>query len=62
MKLDTDDLATIIAYSAAEARRRNVGAILILPRAKLRNLHMENSIEAASKALARIQYDSLYGH
>lgn len=61
MKLDTDDLATIIAYSAAEARRHNVGAVLILPMAKLRNLHMENSIEIASKVLARIQYDSLYG-
>lgn len=62
MKLDTDDLATIIAYAASGARRRNAGAILILPLAKLREMHMENSIEIASKALARIQYDSLYGH
>lgn len=60
MKLDSDDLATIIDYTAAEARRRNVGAILILPLAKLRNLHMEKSITVATQELARIQIDSLY--
>lgn len=60
MKLDTDDLATIIDYTAAEMRRRNVGATLILPLAKLRNLHMEKSITIATQELARIQIDSLY--
>lgn len=60
MKLDTEDLATIIDYTAAEMRRRNRGAALILPLAKLRNLHMEKSITIATQELARIQIDSLY--
>lgn len=60
MKLDSDDLATIIDYTAAEMRRHNRGAALILPLAKLRNLHMEKSITIATQELARIQIDSLY--
>lgn len=60
MKLDTDDLATIIDYTAAEMRSRNLGAALILPLAKLRNLHMEKSITIATQELARIQIDSLH--
>ena len=60
MTLSPDDLATIIDYTAADMRRRNLGAAIILPLAKLRNLHMEKSITIATQELARIQIDSLY--
>lgn len=61
MKLDSDDQDVIIAYTLSRARVPNSGAIHIHHLAKARSQYMESSIEIASRALARIQYDSLYG-
>jgi len=61
MKLDTRDMDTIIAYVLSDVRQ-NGGIKHIQHLAQLRALHMTRSIEIASQALARIQYDSLYGH
>lgn len=61
MKLSPDDLDTIIAYALNDSRRD--GRVrMVYPLAQMRSMHMEKSIEIASAALARIQYDSLYGH
>lgn len=63
MKLDSDDQDVILAYTLSRARVPvpNSGAIHIHHLAKARSRYMESSIEIASRALARIQYDSLYG-
>lgn len=61
MKLDTDDMDTIVVYTLS--RIRHPGEVIHIHHLpKLRALHMTRSIEIASKALARIQHDSLYGH
>lgn len=62
MKLDAQDLDTIIAYALSNSRQKTGSAHMIYPLAQLRSMYMEKSIEIASCALARIQYDSLYGH
>lgn len=61
MKLDSDDQDVILAYTLSRARIPNRGALYIHHLAKLRSRYMESSIEIASRASARIQYDSLYG-
>lgn len=61
MKLSPDDLDTIISYALNDSRQD--GRVrMVYPLAQLRSMHMEKSIQIASAALARIQYDSLYGH
>lgn len=62
MKLDSDDADVIVVYTLSAPRAPNSGAIYIHHLAKYRGWYMESSIEIASRALARIQYDSLYGH
>ncbi len=61
MKLDSDDHDVIIAYTLSRARVPNSGVLYIHHLAKLRGRFMVSSIEIASRALARIQYDSRYG-
>lgn len=61
MRLDSCDLDTIVAYTLSRIRQSGE-VIYIRHLAQLRTMHMEKSIEIASCALARIQYDSLYGH
>lgn len=61
MKLDSQDMDTIVAYTLG--RIRQTGEVIFIKHlAQLRATHMTSSIEIASIALARIQYYSLYGH
>lgn len=61
MKLDSEDYDVILAYTLSRARVPSSGPTPIHHLAKARSRYMESSIEIASRALARIQYDSLYG-
>lgn len=62
MKLEPDDLDTVIKYALANSRCVVGAAKMVYPLAQLRSRYMESSIEIASRALARIQYDSFYGN